>query len=220
MYSTELFDKINFCYISEPNLNNQFIVTDKENMYIAYFKNTYTSEYKDTSVAGIGDCDIVTIINSGYLSVDTMNDKRFKDLIIELDNINPDSNVLVECNFFVDGAPILLSDVDVLVIDKTSGLELPTENVIELLKKYDIYHIGNSPTENDSNEYELISERYGTAFTIGNNTYSSSGRTHVRIPVFGKGRLPSFTLQIKSEKFYEFINYALIYKEKNINRRS
>lgn len=220
MYSTELFEKIHMCYIGEPNLNNQFIVSNKGNIYIAYFRNTYTTDYKDTSSSSIENYNIVTTINSGYLSVDTMNDKRFKDLIIELDNINPDSNVLVECNFFIDGAPILLSDVDVLVIDKTSGLELPTENVIELLKKYDIYHIGNSPTENNSNEYELISEKYGTAFTIGDNTYSSSGRTHVRIPVFGKGRLPSFTLQIKSDKFYEFINYALIYKEKNINRRS
>ena len=45
------------------------------------------------------------------------------------------------------------------------------------------------------------------------------GRSQIRIPVFGKGRLPSMAIKVVSKYPYEIVDYSIIYKEKNINRR-
>lgn len=214
MYSTTLFDRIIANYICEPNVNHQFVVSQGSEVCMSFFTNVYTLDYKDIDTVSTS-IPIITMLNSGYLSVDTMNDKRFKDLIIELDNINPEAKLYLDCEFFVDGSPMVLSDVDALIIDKVSGAVLESEKVLSEYKTFEAHHIGYPEDLSVSR-----SQNFGTTFKIDNKVYSMTGRTHIRIPVYGKGRLPSFILKIKSDKFYEFINYALIYKEKNINRRT
>jgi hypothetical protein len=214
MYSTTLFDRIIANYICEPNVNHQFVVSKDDTTCMSFFTNVYTLDYKDIDAEG-NFIPIITMLNSGYLSVDTMNDKRFKDLIIELDNINPEAKLYLDCEFFVDGSPMLLSDTDALIIDKVSGAILESEKVLSEYKTFEAHHIGYPKDDTVSR-----SQNFGTTFKIDNKVYSMTGRTHIRIPVYGKGRLPAFTLKIRADKFYEFINYALIYKEKNINRRT
>jgi hypothetical protein len=157
--------------------------------------------------------------DSGYLSVDTMNDKRFKDIIIEFDKIDPMAKLYMNCEFFVDGSPIILSDATAVIIDKLTGAIMETEKVLSDYRDYELHHIGTSSYDTPSDTITR-EQMFGTTFEIDNQVYSTTGRTHMRIPVYGKGRLPSFILKIESDKGYEFINYALIYKEKNINRRS
>lgn len=214
MYSTTLFNRIIANYICEPNVNHQFVVSQGSEVCMSFFTNVYTLDYQDIDTVSTS-IPIITMLNSGYLSVDTMNDKRFKDLIIELDNINPEAKLYLDCEFFVDGSPMVLSDIDALIIDKVSGAVLESEKVLSEYKTFEAHHIGYPEDQSVSR-----SQNFGTTFKIDNKVYSMTGRTHIRIPVYGKGRLPSFILKIKSDKFYEFINYALIYKEKNINRRT
>lgn len=216
-YSSTLFDDIKQIYICEPQLNNQFLVTYNGSNYIAYFKYLWGTEYADKNMTGetITKQSICTTINSGYLSVDTMNDKRFKDIILELDNIDSNAQLKMECNFFVDGTPVLLSDTDVLVIDKTTNdTNISTDYEFDDEHVADVHHIFKTDGTDDQQKL------FGKLFKLDNTVYGITGRTHIRVPVFGKGRLPLFTLQITSDKFYEFINYSMIYKEKNINRRS
>ena len=220
MYSSQLFDEIKQIYICEPQLNNQFLVKKGSNNYIVYFKYLWGTEYSDKNKTGESETKlpITTTINSGYLSVDTMNDKRFKDIILELDNIDPSARLTMKCDFFIDGSPILLSDTDILVIDKLNNQTNITSDEVEDVfdKEYvsDVHHLFT--TDGTNNQQKL----FGKLFVLDNTVYSITGRTHIRIPVFGKGRLPLFNLQIQSDKFYEFINYSMIYKEKDINRRA
>jgi hypothetical protein len=214
MYSTDVFDEITAKYVCEPNLNTQFIVRKGDKYYLSYLSNTTQTTqdvFENTKKS------IETILHSGYLSVDTMNDKRFKDIIIEFDKINPEDKLQINFEFFVDSSPIILSSENILVIDKLGNSlnNLGTEKILTEFINYSAQHISNDEPSNTT-----YSHKYGTLFEIDNRKFSITGRTHVRIPVFGKGRLPSFILKIKANKFYEFINYALIYKEKNINRRA
>lgn len=220
MYSTESIDYINTMYICEPNYNNQFISMCNNESCFSYFVTAYNTSYIDKNELNNTINKIPTMLDSGYLSVDTMNDKRFKDLIIELDNINPEYNLQIDCEFFIDGSPILLSDIDVVTIDKgpNPNKEINTDKVLTDYINYDLYHIQGYP--NPDSNIQTIHREFGRPFIVGDKTYTTIGRTHLRIPVYGKGRLPSFVLKIKSEGFYEFINYSLIYKEKNINRRN
>lgn len=214
MYSSTLFNKVICPYVCEPNFNKQFIVENEGVYFVSYFKNVMDSLYqdihKDTSFEPLV---IQTMINTGYLSVDTMNDKRFKDIIIELDNIDKQAELDIDCEFFIDGSPILLSDSSVLVVDKVTGevLNVPEKELSEF-KHYESKYINSIQS--------ILPNTFGKSFLYDSSVYTTIGRTHIRIPVFGKGRLPLFILKIKSNRAYEFINYAMIYKEKNINRRS
>ena len=220
MYSTDSIDFVSTMYICEPNYNNQFISKYEGKSYFSYFITAYNTSYSDKNEQSDINKEIPTMLDSGYLSVDTMNDKRFKDLIIELDNINPEYNLQIDCEFFVDGSPILLSDIDVVTVDKgpNPNKNIDTDKILTDYVNYDLYHIQGYP--NPESNTQTIHREFGRPFIVGDKTYTTIGRTHLRIPVYGKGRLPSFVLKIKSEGFYEFINYSLIYKEKNINRRN
>lgn len=215
MYSIDICDELFTNYICEPNLNTQFIIKNNTEYLLAYFENG-TSDFQD-NYANQKIIPIQTLLHSGYLSVDTMNDKRFKDIIIEFDQINANNTLSINFEFFVDSSPIILSSENILVIDKVNSTfdDVEPDNTLSEFINYSAHHISNNAPDNNSR-----SQSYGTVFDINNQKLSITGRTHVRIPVFGKGRLPSFILKIKAPKFYEFINYALIYKEKNINRRS
>ena len=218
MYSTDIFNNIIANNIFEAPLNNQFVVKYNGLNYIAYFLNTKQEQgYNDSLGSDIeNNVPIQTILNSGYLSVDTMNDKRFKDIIIEFDNIIKESKLNIDCEFFIDGSPMVISDTDIMIVNKLTGdseyetNKIYTDNVSTELINLDC----------EADPTKTYTRRYGKSFILDTNIYSISGRTHVRIPVFGKGRLPLFILIITSDKYYEFINYALIYKEKNINRRN
>ena len=153
-----------------------------------------------------------------------MNDKRFKDIIIEFDNIKrykDGSDMEIKCNFFIDGTPMFISEPNNIQVEDQHGEPLgEIEPHVPLKDEYfntALHHI--SDQNRDSNDSFTIDSTYGVAFELDDSMYTNVGRTHVRIPVFGKGRLPSFTLRIVTKNNYEFINYSLIYKEKNINRR-
>lgn len=218
MYSTDTIDFVKTNYICEPNYNNQFITSWAEHICFSYFLNTYNLEYHDYNKLSDTKTPIKTMIDSGYLSVDTMNDKRFKDLIIELDNIDPNYSLQIDCEFFVDGSPILLSDLDVVTVDRRSNIDtnVTTDKVLSNYVDYDLHHIQGLPVGSE----KTIHREFGKPFIVNDRVYTTVGRTHLRVPVYGKGRLPSFMLKIESSGFYEFINYSLIYKEKNINRRN
>lgn len=222
VYTSGLFKTLNASYIAEPQLGVQFITSDGVSLSLTYLNPSYGKPidviYKDGTETAL---PIDTYLDSGYLSVDTMNDKRFKDIILELDNIkqdDKDSSMILYCNFFIDGTPILISENDTIQIEDEYGSPLDPMiplHGIEFQTK--LHHISES--NRDSKDEFIFDNTYGVAFELGNRVFTNVGRTHVRIPVFGKGRLPSFTLRIRTKNNYEFINYSLIYKEKNINRR-
>jgi hypothetical protein len=218
MYSTNSIDFVKNCYICEPNYNTQFITSWAEHICFSYFRTTYNLEYSDNNKLSETKTPIKTMIDSGYLSVDTMNDKRFKDLIVELDNIDPNHRLEIDCEFFVDGSPMLLSDLDVVTVNRRSKVETEvySDKVLSNYIDYDLHHIQGLPVGTE----KTIHREFGRPFVVDDKIYTTVGRTHLRIPVYGKGRLPSFMLKIESDGFYEFINYSLIYKEKNINRRN
>lgn len=233
LYYSPTFTELNNPYISEPQLGVQYITTN-ENVKRLTFLNSVHTDPVDKVYDGntVTDTDIETYLDTGYLSVDTMNDKRFKDIIIEFDNIKRyfdntpgveefKSDMDIKCNFFIDGTPMFISEQNNIQIENQYGESLgEIEPHIPLKDEYfntALHHI--SDPNRDSNNPFVIDSTYGIAFKLGDSMYTNVGRTHVRIPVFGKGRLPSFTLRIVTKNNYEFINYSLIYKEKNINRR-
>lgn len=225
LYYSPTFTELNNPYIAEPQLGVQYITTD-ENVKRLTFLNSVHIDPVDKVYDGDGiiKTDIETYLDTGYLSVDTMNDKRFKDIIIEFDNIKrnkDDSEMNIQCNFFIDGTPMFISEPNNIQVENQHGETLgEIEPYVPLKEEYfntSLHHISDS--NRDSNDPFVIDSTYGVAFKLDDSMYTNVGRTHVRIPVFGKGRLPSFTLRIVTKNNYEFINYSLIYKEKNINRR-
>src|SRR5690606_2353983 len=134
--------------------------------------------------------------DSGFLSVDTMNDKRFKDLIFEFNNIGGSELSLIP-NFFVDGIPTLVVDDSALIFVEDGAIECSDPKEI--------------PTS------MVFGNEYG--FKLSDSTFGTSERLRVRFPVWGKGRMPQFTLRITAKDDYELLNFSLIYKEKNIERR-
>jgi hypothetical protein len=209
IYTTKSFDRIEQVYSCEPNLGKQFIVSKNDYSYLALLQYA-SSERNDITHSGERQ-PVFTYLDSGYLSVDTMNDKRFKDLIFEFDNIEGGTSLTIELNFYIDGTPVLVTDANMIPAQIYTGS----------------YHDGVVELEDvkEPLELKLVTNRidneqvYGAMFEITNTSYLTVGRCHLRIPLFGKGRLPSFQIKISGTKNYEFINYSLIYKEKNINRR-
>ena len=199
--------KIISFYTFEPNLGVQFTIVDSADKLNNMYVNDKIGVFKD-NFAGV-DYPIETIINSGFLGVDTLNDKRFKDLIFDFNNIAGKSAINIKCSFFVDGIPIVIGgETSPIIVDDYGGLADETE-----------YTEGQSQFLHISNRGDTYTQIYGAEFDLSNSHYTTSGRCHFRLPVFGKGRLPSFVLKLSSENIYEFLSFSLIYKEKNINRR-
>lgn len=224
LYYSNIFEELLSPHIVEPHLGVQFI-TRYQNVNALTFLNSTNKTPYDIIHSGVSETSssIETYLDTGYLSVDTMNDKRFKDIILELDNIKRDSQndeMVMYCNFYIDGTPMLISEKNDIQVEDNDDTPSDVEPLI-LLKdkefKTKLHHI--SSDDRDSNNDYIFDNTYGVAFKLKDSIYTNVGRTHVRIPVFGKGRLPSFSLRIVTKNNYEFINYSLIYKEKNINRR-
>lgn len=240
IYHSKTFTELNNAYISEPQLGLQFITSISEavkprtihpisrtkNVQRLTFLNQIHLEPVDVVYRGesANSKPIETYLDSGYLSVDTMNDKRFKDIIIEFDNIKRykgDSSMEIHCNFFIDGTPMLISEPNNIQVENQEGVILGDIEPHVPLKEESYNTVLHHITDEDKDSHSdfVFDNTYGVAFKLDDKMYSNVGRTHVRIPIFGKGRLPSFTLRIVTQNNYEFINYSLIYKEKNINRR-
>jgi hypothetical protein len=212
MYDNTNFNIINSSYICEPYYNHQFIITNNGfNIHVAVLETTDRSITKDND-----NTNISCYLNSGYLSVDTMNDKRFKDLIFEFDSLT-NKELTLKCNFYIDGTPMLITDTEAVVVDQYGVDTISIAPDLNVLDSTVIKPISEFDTSPDHKQF------YGSIYKIINNSDEnavySSNRAHLRIPIFGKGRLPSFSIELSSEKPYEFINYSMIYKEKNINRR-
>lgn len=215
LYDCSYVKAINNYYICEPYLNNQFIAKDEnDNNVLLILDNIDSSNTcKDKVDNVISDTKISCLIESGYLSVDTMNDKRFKDLIIELDRIL--DTLTIKCNFYIDGFPVLIEDQTGLLIDKYNNVnEVSATRYLDPLVPEQVISLEQFDAQYNDNYFGVI-------YKLSSETspYFLGNRNHFRIPLFGKGRLPSFTLEITSNKIFEFINYSIIYKEKNINRR-
>ena len=211
-------DIITAAYVSEANLNNQFIVYNENTQQIRlmYFdQSSYNKLDFDTS-------PIITTIDTGFISIDQLNDKRFKDIIVDFNDINKYSDLkqtehtvlYVYTNFFIDGSPILLTD-------NNNSMDFEYDGNMPLVFSEGDY-IFKWVNDITSDNIESPNEReqpYGTTIKYKDGNIYSYGRNNLRIPVFGKGRLPSIVLKIKSDQNYEIVGYSIIYKEKNINRR-
>ena len=213
---SSILNSVNSMYVCEPYLNKQFIGFNNTTMCLSLINNIDNTKSLDKLISNeIISKNISTYIESGYLSVDTMNEKRFKDLILEFDRLIGTSPVIIKCNFYIDNAPILIDDTSALLIDTKldNTLEIPC---IKELSKSDY----NKNTLQPLTEYNNGTNFYGVIYSIDStDKYFASNRTHLRIPLYGKGRLPSFSLEFFKNESFEFINYSLVYKEKNINRR-
>lgn len=209
---------ITAAYVSEANLNNQFIVYNENTQQIKlmYFdQSSYNKLDFDAS-------PIITTIDTGFISIDQLNDKRFKDIIVDFNDINKYSDLkqtehtvlYVYANFFIDGSPILLTDNN-----NSMDFEYDGDMPLAFSEGDYIFKWVNDITSNNIESPNEHEQPYGTTIKYKDGNIYSYGRNNLRIPVFGKGRLPSIVLKIKSDQNYEIVGYSIIYKEKNINRR-
>lgn len=229
--------RITSAYICEPNINTQYITYDSINKQFGILYQDYNNISRD---------NVECILDTGFLSIDPLNDKRFKDIIIDFNNIanciyydKLDRNCInIYNNFFIDGIPITLSD-------NNPAIEFDYENEQEpnSVPVYDEgdYKFGFVNDIDYRNEQELpfgyniqnwsnvntrpYDNADNTTPTVKPNIIKSNyhikvqGRSQIRIPVFGKGRLPSIAIKFIAKYPYEIVGYSIIYKEKNINRR-
>jgi hypothetical protein len=137
-----------------------------------------------------GEHSIECIINSGYIDCyGVIKDKRFRDLIFELNNISG-LNFEFNCVFSVDGAQII---PDVLTIDFLDG--------------------------NEANITLKGGTVLGHSFVTDESHLPPLDRMRVKLPVLGRGRIPSFTFKFVGDGALELLNYQIVFKEKNLNRR-
>ena len=213
---SSVLNSISAMYICEPYLNKQFIGSNNTSSCLALVNNINNGKALDKNIGNsIRTSNISSYIESGYLSVDTMNEKRFKDLILEFDKLCGYSPMTIKCNFYIDNSPVLVEDSSALLVDTK------LDNVLEIpcIKELSTSNY-NKNTIVPLTDYNEGDNFYGVIYSIGtDNKYFASNRTHLRIPLYGKGRLPSFSVEFSKEEPFEFINYSIIYKEKNINRR-
>lgn len=199
LYDTLIFDSLDTTYTMEPQFGFQFMVMYEGKKFLGYrIDNTLPNDF-DYGKYDLGlytALPVETFIDSGYLSVDTMNDKRFRDLMFEINNIGG-AELELRPNFFVDGVPTLVIDETYIAILEDGKLEAQEELAIKTSM--------------------VFGKEYG--FKLSDSTFGTTERLRVRFPVWGKGRMPQFTLYITAKDDYEFLNFSIIYKEKNIERR-
>ena len=191
-------------YVCEPNIGTQYVVTNGDGFDVLYLDNS--SELRKD----FGLDDIITTLDTGFLSIDPLNDKRFKDIILDLNHIQTDSVISVFMNFFIDGIPITLSDNNnTAEFEYTPNSTPPEFTEGDYLFKYVL----------DVNASDPQQQPYGTYISEDDYSIRVQGRNQLRIPVFGKGRLPSIVFKISTDRYYEIVGYSIIYKEKNVNIR-
>lgn len=191
-------------YVCEPNIGTQYVVVGLQTFDILYLDRS--AELKKD----FNSRDITITLDTGFLSIDPLNDKRFKDIILDLNNIQKGSVINVFMNFFIDGVPITLSDYnDTADFEYEEGSIVPSFNEGNYVFKYVL----------DVDASDPYQQPYGTYVEEDDYAIKVQGRNQLRIPVFGKGRLPSIVFKISTDKHYEIVGYSIIYKEKNVNIR-
>lgn len=191
-------------YVCEPNFGAQYIIQNNDTF------NTLYLDASKSSKMDYGTQKIISTLDTGFLSIDPLNDKRFKNIILDLNNIQKDSIINIYMNFFIDGVPIVLSNNN-----STAEFEYTDSSNPPVFKEGDCtFKYVLNVDSNNSQE-----QPYGTYIDEQNYSINVQGRNQLCIPVFGKGRLPSIVFKIDSNKFYEIVGYSIIYKEKNINIR-
>lgn len=222
-------------YTTEPNINNQYVSYDGTQFGIVYQDNGDISREEV-------DC----ILDTGFLAIDPLNDKRFKDVIIDFNNIinckkqtGLDRNIInIYNNFFIDGVPITLSDNNPAIEFEYENLNYPGSIPVFDEGNYNFQFVDDVDVHNDhdlpfgyiiSNWSEINdcpdtnadndTDEYIPNIVMSDYDIKVQGRSQIRIPVFGKGRLPSMAIKVVSKYPYEIVGYSIIYKEKNINRR-
>ena len=191
-------------YVCEPNIGAQYVVVGNETFDVLYLDRS--AELKKD----FDDTDITITLDTGFLSIDPLNDKRFKDIILDLNHIQKGSVINVFMDFFIDGVPITLSDYnDTAEFEYEEGSIVPSFNEGNYVFKYVL----------DVDASDPYQQPYGTYVEEDNYAIKVQGRNQLRIPVFGKGRLPSIVFKISTDKHYEIVGYSIIYKEKNVNIR-
>lgn len=204
-----LVSKITSTFKFEPFLGVQMAVLDSDGYFNVLYTNDKINEFLDKGVGG--SVAIEGVIDSGFLSVDTMNSKRFKDLMFDFNDIMGRTSLDISCMFFVDGAPVLIgSDASSIIVDEYGS---ETELSPSGYNEGDIVFVHVNDVSDNQNFY-------GTKINVKGEDFTVSGRCNLRVPVGGKGRLPSFVLKIKANNLYKLMSYSLIYKEKDISRRS
>jgi endonuclease YncB( thermonuclease family) len=201
MYDFTFYDRFVSSYICEPQLYHQFLVKKNSSVYLSSFVDLVMPPTIPEMIVDLGIDDVYpieTFIDSGYLGVDPMNEKRFKDLLLEFNNIGG-ASLKLYCDFYIDGVSFLISNPEYysLVYPTLPPQEIPG-----------YFHLGTREDGDTNSYYQLDTD----LLTVGD-------RVRVRYPIWGKGRMPSFTLSIQADSIYEFINFSVIYKEKNIERR-
>jgi hypothetical protein len=222
-------------YTTEPNINNQYVSYDGTQFGIVYQDNGDISREEV-------DC----VLDTGFLAIDPLNDKRFKDVIIDFNNIinckkqtGLDRNIInIYNNFFIDGVPITLSDNNPAIEFEYENLNYPGSIPVFDEGNYNFQFVDDVDVHNDhdlpfgyiiSNWSEINdcpdtnadndTDKYIPNIVMSDYDIKVQGRSQIRIPVFGKGRLPSMAIKVVSKYPYEIVGYSIIYKEKNINRR-
>lgn len=191
-------------YVCEPNIGAQYVIVGNETFDVLYLDRS--AELKKD----FNEDNIVITLDTGFLSIDPLNDKRFKDIILDLNHIQKGSVIDVFMNFFIDGIPITLSDHnDTAEFEYEEGSVIPSFNEGNYVFKYVL----------DVDASDPYQQPYGTYVEEENYAIKVQGRNQLRIPVFGKGRLPSIVFKISTDKHYEIVGYSIIYKEKNVNIR-
>ena len=196
---------INGAYVCEPNIGMQYVVTNGNTFEILYM-DRMTNFRKDFNVQ-----HVVATLDTGFLSIDPLNDKRFKDIILDLNNIQKGSIINIYTNFFIDGIPIVLSDNNDTADFEYNYPMLREPKFDE--GDYQFKYVLDVDAENEKQQ------PYGKFIDEGDYAIRVRGRNQLRIPVFGKGRLPSAVFKIATSSFYEIVGYSIIYKEKNVNIR-
>lgn len=226
---------LTIAYTTEPNINNQYVSYDGTQFGIVYQDNGDISREEV-------DC----ILDTGFLAIDPLNDKRFKDVIIDFNNIinckkqtGLDRNIInIYNNFFIDGVPITLSDNNPAIEFEYENLNYPGSIPVFDEGNYNFQFVDDVDVHNDhdlpfgyiiSNWSEINdcpdtnadndTDEYIPNIVMSDYDIKVQGRSQIRIPVFGKGRLPSMAIKVVSKYPYEIVGYSIIYKEKNINRR-
>lgn len=220
--------QLSYAYYTEPNFGTQFLTYDKDT-------NQFGITYQNHN--NISRENIECTLDTGFVSIDPLNDKRFKDIILNLDNIvscqlstGLDKNIIdIYQNFFIDGIPQVLSDDNTAMNFQYDNSKYPNSKPIydegDYTSKYidyiDVTNNKDIPFGYNINTWSDIEVKEDTETSIINDNYDLKvqGRSQIRLPIYGKGRLPSMALKIKSKYPYEILSYSVIYKEKNINRR-
>lgn len=135
-------------------------------------------------------------IDSGFIAVDILNDKRFKNLFFEMLNTSG-AQVDMFINFFIDNKAFIRS------INVTNIIDNGDEVVIEY---------------EEAPNLTVASGTFLGSWQLDFSRFGQNQRLKLRFPIFGKGRMPSFQLKLRATDLFELINYSVMYKEKTIER--